>query len=214
MKDRNEWDYIRQNLELKPGIKTLSDYNDAVREGAKQAWDFLHNLQRTAYSEEHIRTVHQLMFRDVHPWAGEFRKEEVEIGGNLAAKPENIAAELRLVAASAETWFQRGTIKEKATVIAAYHTAFEQIHPFLDGNGRTGRILLEGQVYREFGCLIDMAADKSRYNRAVEAAVEQHKLNSLRDMIIDTARLGDRMMAQEVDLQMQQAQHHDQDIER
>ena len=214
MKDRDEWDYIRQNLELKPGIKTLSDYNDAVREGASTARDFLRQLQRTVYFPDHIRTAHELMFRDVHPWAGDFRKEEVEIANSLASKPENIARELRMVAQHAENWFQATTIKERATAIAAYHTAFEQVHPFLDGNGRVGRILLESQVQKELGCLVDMAADKERYYRALQSADERHNLNALRDLIIDTAHLGDRMLAEEADLKMQQAQQQDHGIER
>jgi len=52
--------------------------------------------------------------------------------------------------------------------IAAAHGAFERIHPFLDGNGRTGRLILNTLLVR-FGCppAIIYKRDRTRYFKAL-----------------------------------------------
>jgi hypothetical protein len=57
--------------------------------------------------------------------------------------------------------------------VAAAHAAFERIHPFLDGNGRTGRLLLNLVLVRMgYPPVIIYKRDRSKYLRSLQRADE------------------------------------------
>jgi Fic family protein len=72
---------------------------------------------------------------------GQYKTLRNEVAGIKTAHPTEVAAEMdRLL----DTWNSYVAVhddKVSITQIAAFHVAFETIHPFLDGNGRIGRVL-------------------------------------------------------------------------
>ena len=68
---------------------------------------------------------------------GEYKKLPNEVGGNDTTLPENVADEIRKLLAEYNALPSK-TIED----IVAFHVAFERIHPFQDGNGRVGRLIL------------------------------------------------------------------------
>ena len=68
---------------------------------------------------------------------GEYKKLPNEVGGNDTTLPENVADEIRKLLASYNELPSK-TFED----IVAFHVAFERIHPFQDGNGRVGRLIL------------------------------------------------------------------------
>jgi Fic family protein len=91
--------------------------------------------------------LHQIIFQNSKSFAGQFRKKGVEVGirdgfGNIVHLG---APSHRVVALLSElvTWYNKNKKKYPAIVLAAViHNQFEYIHPFEDGNGRVGRLLL------------------------------------------------------------------------
>ena len=68
---------------------------------------------------------------------GEYKKLPNEVGGRDTTAPENVQKEMAALLKSYNTG-ERKTLEE----IIAFHVAFERIHPFQDGNGRVGRLIL------------------------------------------------------------------------
>ena len=79
-------------------------------------------------------------------WAGRFRsaKEWVRVGNHIGANPDFvpslISEAVTTYNAESDAWFLGR--------IAWFHAEFEIIHPFCDGNGRLGRVLINQQLLR------------------------------------------------------------------
>jgi Fic family protein len=79
-------------------------------------------------------------------WAGRFRsgREWVRVGAHIGANPEFVPSlmdeTVNRYNADSEEWF--------LSRIAWFHAEFETIHPFCDGNGRLGRVLINQQLMR------------------------------------------------------------------
>ena len=68
---------------------------------------------------------------------GEYKKLPNEVGGSDTALPEEVAGKMRELLNKYNA-LQVKTFED----IVAFHVAFERIHPFQDGNGRVGRLIL------------------------------------------------------------------------
>ena len=67
---------------------------------------------------------------------GDYKQRPNMIGMYQTVRPENVAQEMYLLM----VWYDGRTIN--ISVLAEFHARYESIHPFQDGNGRTGRLIL------------------------------------------------------------------------
>ena len=96
-----------------------------------------------ALSERFIKELHFVLKTSTSDsrkdWfaVGEYKKLPNEVGGNDTTLPEDVAGEMRKLLADYNA-LPAKTLED----IVAFHVAFERIHPFQDGNGRVGRLIL------------------------------------------------------------------------
>ena len=98
-------------------------------------------------SIELIRELHKIVFRNSKGFAGEFRKvgEEVVVRDGFGRVVHEGAPQSRVLYLLKELveWYENNKKKYPALILAVVvHNQFETIHPFRDGNGRVGRLVL------------------------------------------------------------------------
>ena len=100
-----------------------------------------------AVGHEHIFRLHKIMAAAVMDQgdAGRYRAIAVRVGGYVPPPPEDVSGLMRELLA---WWNGPATALSPVLSSAVLHYRFEAIHPFADGNGRTGRALALWELYR------------------------------------------------------------------
>jgi len=96
---------------------------------------------------ELILLLHQMLIGGINDeFAGRFRKtgEYVRVGTHVAPAPEKVVSTIEDIL----NYFTNNLDKYFLDKIAKFHLDFETIHPFCDGNGRIGRVLINYQFLR------------------------------------------------------------------
>lgn len=94
-------------------------------------------------SEKLIKTLHRTLKNGTSDagadWfaVGEYKKRPNEVGGVATALPEEVPAQMKKLLEDYNAKGQK-TVED----IIAFHADFERIHPFQDGNGRVGRLIM------------------------------------------------------------------------
>lgn len=131
------------------GGKTLIEHLEVI--GHKDAIDYVESLsqQKQVLREWEIKQIHNLILRKIAPEeAGRYRKLDVKAAGTNYLYPAHYL--ISQLMTDFINWLNSETAQnlhpvESATVA---HYRFVSIHPFRDGNGRTGRLLMNFLLLR------------------------------------------------------------------
>ena len=157
--------------------KPLKDYLEAV--GHKEAFDFVCELVRRneLLTEWIIKQIHYLVLADKKDDRGVYRRVPVRIMGaaHEPAQPYLIAPKMeQLLISYAES------NEHIITKLARFHIDFEGIHPFIDGNGRTGRLLVNMELMKAGYPPIDIKfTDRVAYYDAFDEYHAKHNLSAM-----------------------------------
>lgn len=125
--------------------KPLKDHMETI--GHKEAFDFVRELVQNnlPISESIIKQIHYLVLADKRDDRGVYRKIPVRIMG-AQHEPE----QPYMIQQSMEQLLIRYSENTEhiITKLARFHVEFEGIHPFIDGNGRTGRLLVNLELMK------------------------------------------------------------------
>lgn len=170
-----ETDLVLRGLTI--AQKPLKDHMEAV--GHKEAFDYISQLvkEKVPISESIIKQIHFLVLADKRDDRGVYRRVPVRIMGaqHEPVQPYLIEPKMeQLLIDFAES-------KEHIiTKLARFHIEFEGIHPFIDGNGRTGRLLVNLELMKAGYPPIDIKfADRIAYYNAFDEYYVKHNLSEM-----------------------------------
>lgn len=157
--------------------KPLKDHMEAV--GHKEAFEFVIRLveKKEPLTESIIKQIHYLVLADKKDDRGVYRRVPVRIMGaqHKLAQPYMIAPKMT------ELLLDYNSRKENIiTKLARFHIEFEGIHPFIDGNGRTGRLLVNLELMKACYPPIDIKfTDRVAYYNAFDEYHVKHNLAAM-----------------------------------
>lgn len=127
--------------------KPLKEHLEAV--GHKDAFEYIKELvsENVYLSEKVIKDVHSLVLMDRPQDRGVYRRILVRILGAKAELPQPYLVGIKME----ELIRNYSNVDNKLhdiEKIARFHLDFEGIHPFIDGNGRTGRLVLNLELMK------------------------------------------------------------------
>ena len=159
--------------------KPLKDHLEAV--GHRDAFVYVEEIAKdTIISEAVIKNIHSLVLMNRPEDKGTYRKIPVTIMGAYTEPVQPYMIEPKMTELLTENEKRK---KKMHTIerIARFHLEFEGIHPFVDGNGRCGRLLLNLDLIQNGYPAINVKfTDRKKYYAAFD---EFYKNNTAEPMI-------------------------------
>lgn len=172
--------------------KPLRDHYEAV--GHAKAYDYVYQItEKEGLTEEDILNLHRLFYQQIDAEkAGHYRNVKVYISGSryAVAAVSKIPAEMQKLV----KWYNDNEKKLHPIELAAtLHQRFVFIHPFVDGNGRVARLLMNLALLRNgFTIAIIPAILRHEYIYSLETAHTRPE--------VFTDFIADRVIATQLDL--------------
>lgn len=149
--------------------KPLKDHLEAV--GHKDAFLYVQDMvsNKMPLTEFVIKNIHSLVLMNKPEDKGVYRRVPVRIMGAFTEPVQPYMIEPKITELLAENEKRKVTMNIIERV-ARFHLEFESIHPFIDGNGRTGRLLMNFELMQNGYPPINVKfTDRKRYYDAFDS---------------------------------------------
>lgn len=160
--------------------KSLREHLEVI--GHKEAFDYVRELVRdnVPLSEKIIKDIHYLVLSDKKDDRGVYRRVPVRIMGaaHEPVQPYMIIPRMEKLLKE-----YKESTEDIVTKLARFHVEFESIHPFIDGNGRTGRLLVNLELMKAGYPPIDIKfTDRMKYYKAFDEYHVNGNLSAMADL--------------------------------
>lgn len=167
--------------------KTLVEHQEAVNHA--QAFDFVNTLaknSRAKFDEADVLDIHRLILQKIDDVdAGRYRTMAVRIAGSNVVLPN--AAKVPQLMQEFIAWLNTNRVSHPVTLATDAHYKLVSIHPFIDGNGRTGRLLMNLLLLQAgYPPAVIRKADRLRYITALETGQLGGPLDAYYQLIYQT----------------------------
>jgi Fic family protein len=127
--------------------------------------------------------LHKMLLTNIRDdIAGRFRNpnEWVRVGSHIAVNPVEIESRMEHILLA----YKSNTEDSIITKIAKFHLGFEYIHPFVDGNGRIGRVLTNYLLLRDGYVPINIKfGDRSEYYDAFQEFQDKKSIKKMEEIV-------------------------------
>ena len=131
------------------GGKTMQEHFEAINH--REAIYFIEDLvkKKKPLTEWQIKSIHQLILKNIDDsHAGVYRTTNVIISGAEHVPPDTLHVESEMT--SFISWYENEAVSMHPVERAArVHADFVKIHPFVDGNGRASRLLMNMELMKD-----------------------------------------------------------------
>lgn len=169
---------------------------DKSKEDISEAYGVTEAIKFIRKTKEHIsipliKKIHGIIFKNSKPYAGQIRKkgEEVVVRGGLGnivhsgAPSEKVPELLKELIA----WYEKNKAKYPPILLAGVvHNQFENIHPFEDGNGRVGRILMNNILIKHSLPPVNIDLKKrKKYYQTLQEYENSHDIRPTIELLLE-----------------------------
>ena len=173
-----------------PSGKSLREINETINH--KKAFDYILDYKEDI-TKEFILELHKLVVTntlkpELNSQIGRYRNVQVFITGVLWFPPKPAEVHQRMT--SLLTWYTKNKKKLHPLILASYfHSEFEKIHPFVDGNGRVGRLLMNFILHKNKYPMINIPNSiKYKYYETLEKAQTKNNLKPIVKFMIEVLK--------------------------
>ena len=154
------------------GGKTIKEHLEAINH--KDAILYVEEIvkRQEPLSEWQIKSIHRLILKGIDDeHAGSYRQENAIISGALHIPPDYLQLPLLmedLIRRYERVWTPN---KHAIEIASDHHIEFVMIHPFIDGNGRSARLLLNFELMKQgYPPIVIEREDRAEYYSALDRA--------------------------------------------
>ena len=167
--------------------KSLREINEILNH--KEAFDYILKYKGEV-NKKFLLKLHELIAKntlkpELKKQIGKYRELQVYIRGTnwLPPKPQKVPREIKYLL----SWYSKNKKKLHPLIVCAYfHSAFETIHPFIDGNGRVGRILINFMLHKNKYPMINIPNKKKHiYYKVLGSSQVEGNLRPLIKFLLD-----------------------------
>lgn len=159
--------------------KRVSEHIEVI--GYKDAFYYILEIINEPLTKQAIKNIHSLVLMVDRKNKGVFRNVGTHILGTIykTSEPQEIESNIDELLVKYEEWKQQHHILK---AISLLHLEFESIHPFIDGNGRTGRLLLNFELIKHGLLPVNIKfTDREKYYNSFD----EYHINSNADYLTD-----------------------------
>ncbi|MEK6914910.1 MAG: Fic family protein [Nanoarchaeota archaeon] len=167
-----------------PKEKSLREIYETLNH--KKAFDFILNYKYDI-TKEFILELHKLVIvntlkQDLISQIGRYRNVQVFVGKSIPPNHFEVPNKMTKLL----KWYSVNKKNLHPLILASYfHTEFEKIHPFVDGNGRVGRLLMNFILYKNKFPMINIPKKKKfKYYQVLQNAHYKNDIKSFVNFLI------------------------------
>jgi len=137
------------------------------------------------WNAKSIKKIHYCLFHDLTDFAGQYKKVNNVVNNSITTDWQKVSQEIDELL----IWLKKNKKMYPPQLALEFHWRFEAIHPFLDGNGRVGRILLNALLVRQgYAPVIYFTENHQAYCNAINKAQQGRKIQLAEHFVLSVKK--------------------------